>query len=96
MSTASEQAKAAGLKTLSEMAEITGESPQILCYRYKTNRQLFRILLLGCVADKAERQKPTASHWYCSYCEQQLNERDVTFNQRHAYCRNVAKWVEVE
>ena len=96
MSTASEQAKEAGLKSLTEVGKITGQSPQKLSYWHKVMPDFFRIVLLGCVADKAERAKPKASHWYCTYCEQQLNERDVTFNQRHAYCGNVAKWVEVE
>ena len=78
------------------MAEISGESPQMLHYWHKSRPERFRIMLLGCVADKAQKEKPTRSHWHCSYCEQSLNERDVTFNQRHAYCGNVAKWVEVE
>ena len=96
MSTAPEQAQEAGFKSLTEVGKITGQSPQKLHYWHKVTPDFFRIVLLGCVADKAEREKPTASHWYCAYCEQQLNERDVTFTQRHAYCRNVAKWVEVE
>jgi len=96
MTTAPEQAKAAGLKNMAEVATMTGQSPQKLHYIEKAMPEFFHIILLGCVAVKAEREKPTASHWYCAYCEQSLKERDVTYTQRHAYCGNVAKWVEVE
>lgn len=94
MTTAPEEAKAAGFKNLSEVAEIVGQKPQKLDYWHRAMPELFRIVLLGCAADKEGKDKPKASHWYCHYCEQRLNERDVTFNQRHAYCGNVAKWVE--
>ncbi len=94
MKTAPVQAKEAGFKNLSEVARITGQSPQKVTYWHKYKPELFRIMLLGCVADKAQRAKPTRSHWHCSYCEQSLNERDVTYNQRHAYCGNAVKWVD--
>lgn len=96
MTTAPEQAKAAGFKNLSEVSRITGYSPQRLSYWHKAKPEKFRGVLLECSDDKTEKDKPKSSHWYCPYCKQKLRECDVTFNQRHSYCGNVAQWVEAE
>lgn len=96
MTTAPEQAKAAGFKNLSEVAKIKGYSPQRLSYLHKAKPEKFRALLLECSPEKEGKDKHKTSCWYCSYCDKKLKERDVTFNQRHDYCRNIAKWVEAE
>lgn len=93
--TPSQLAKAAGLKSLSQAAEMTGQSPQTLTNWHKYKPELFTIVLLGCVQSIKEKQ-PTASHWYCPHCDESLQECHVTFNQRHVYCGNVAKWVELK
>jgi hypothetical protein len=46
--TAAQAAKAAGLKSLSQMAEITGQSPQTLINWFKNKPQLFDVVLNGC------------------------------------------------
>lgn len=46
--TASKAAKAAGLKGLSQMADITGQSPQTLTNWFKNKPQLFDVVLNGC------------------------------------------------
>jgi hypothetical protein len=50
--TASQQAKAAGLKNLAEMCEITAQSPQTLNNWFNDKPQLFTILLRGCALTK--------------------------------------------
>jgi len=47
--TASEQAKAQGLKSLAQVAELTGVSFQTLNNWHKNKPELFEIVLLGCV-----------------------------------------------
>lgn len=49
--TPSQQAKAAGLKSLSQVAEMTGQSLQTLTNWHKNKHSLFRIVLLGCVKE---------------------------------------------
>jgi hypothetical protein len=49
----SEKCKAAGLKSLNELAEITGESVQTLNNWYKNKPQLFKVVLAGAVSLKA-------------------------------------------
>ena len=49
--TPSQQAKAAGLKSLLLVSEITGVSIQTLSNWAKDKPELFRIVLLGVVAD---------------------------------------------
>ena len=46
--TASEQAKAQGLKSLAQVAELTGVSFQTLNNWHKNKPELFEILLIGC------------------------------------------------
>ena len=48
--TPSQQAKAAGLKSLLEVSEITGASIQTLSNWAKNKPQLFEVVLAGCVA----------------------------------------------
>jgi len=93
--TASKQARAAGFKSLVEVEEITGEISKNLSNWSKTKPGLFRIILLGCIADKEAKKRPPFSHWFCASCDIALNERDVTLNQHHGYCGNPAKWVDV-
>lgn len=52
--TASEQAKAAGLKSLKQVAELTGQSAQTLNNWAENKPQLFKIVLLGCKAALTE------------------------------------------
>lgn len=46
--TPSQQAKAAGLKNLSQVAELTGQSLQTLTNWQRNKPDLFRIVLSGC------------------------------------------------
>lgn len=46
----SRQAKAAGLKNLSQVSELTGVSLQTLTNWHKNKPKLFNIVLLGCLA----------------------------------------------
>lgn len=48
--TASQQAKATGLKSLSQVAEMTGQSIQTLINWHKNKPDLFDIVLRGCAA----------------------------------------------
>ena len=51
--TPSEQCKAAGLKSLAELSEITGQSVRTLSNWHKDKPVLFRIVLIGAVVTKA-------------------------------------------
>ena len=51
---ASEQVKAAGLKSLSELAEISRQSPQTLINWHKNKPKLFDLVLKGAVVTKFE------------------------------------------
>lgn len=46
--TPSQQAKAAGLKSLSEVSELTHTSPQTLANWHKNKPELFNVVLIGC------------------------------------------------
>ena len=46
----SQQAKAEGLKSLSQVSEMTGQSLQTLSNWSKNKPELFKIVLLGCKA----------------------------------------------
>lgn len=48
--TPSQQAKAAGLKSLSQVSEITGVSLQTLINWAKNKPELFGVVLTGCVS----------------------------------------------
>jgi len=50
--TASQQAKAAGLKNLAEVAKLTKQSPQTLNNWHKHKPELFAIVLSGCTLDR--------------------------------------------
>ena len=50
--TASQQAKAAGLKNLAEVAKLTKQSPQTLNNWHKHKPELFAIVLSGCTLDQ--------------------------------------------
>ena len=49
--TPSQQAKAAGLKNLSQAAELTGQSLQTLTNWQNNKPDLFRIVLAGCASE---------------------------------------------
>lgn len=49
--TPAEQAKAAGLKSLAQVAELTGVSHQTLRNWHKSKPDLFRIVLAGCLME---------------------------------------------
>tara|TARA_R110002020_G_scaffold67718_1_gene177612 strand:- start:461 stop:709 length:249 start_codon:yes stop_codon:yes gene_type:complete len=49
--TPAQQAKAAGLKNLSQVSHITGVSLNTLTNWHRDKPELFRIVLLGCVAE---------------------------------------------
>ena len=51
--TASQQAKAEGLKSLSQVSKMTGQSLQTLSNWAKNKPELFKIVLLGCKAKLA-------------------------------------------
>lgn len=46
--TASKQAKELGLKSLTQVSELTGQSLQTLTNWFKDKPELFEIVLLGC------------------------------------------------
>jgi len=48
--TPSQQAKAAGLKSLSQVTEVTGVSLQTLSNWHKHKPELFKAVIAGCVA----------------------------------------------
>lgn len=50
--TASEQAKAAGLKSLAEVSRLSGVSAQTLTNWHQHKPQLFEVVLLGCCEKK--------------------------------------------
>lgn len=50
--TPAQQAKAAGLKSLSTVSELTGVSLQTLGSWHKNKPQLFQVVVMGCVAVK--------------------------------------------
>ena len=45
---ASKQAKELGLKSLKQVSELTGQSPQTLINWHKNKPELFEVVLLGC------------------------------------------------
>ena len=47
--TASKQAKELGLKSLTQVSELTGQSLQTLTNWYNDKSELFEVVLLGCV-----------------------------------------------
>lgn len=49
--TPSQQAKAVGIKSLTQVSEITGVSLNTLTNWHRDKPELFRIVLLGCVAE---------------------------------------------
>lgn len=51
--TPSQQAKAAGLKNLRQVEELTGQSAQTLTNWHRDKPELFRIVLLGCVSEQS-------------------------------------------
>ncbi len=48
--TASKQAKELGLKSLTQVSELTGQSLQTLTNWFNDKPELFEVVLLGCVA----------------------------------------------
>ena len=48
--TASKQAKELGLKSLTQVSKLTGQSPQTLINWFNDKPDLFEVVLLGCVA----------------------------------------------
>ena len=50
--TAAEQAKKAGMKSLAEVSQMTDIRFQTLNNWHKNRPKLFRLVILGCVADK--------------------------------------------
>jgi hypothetical protein len=53
--TASKKAKELGLKSLAQVSELTGQSPQTLINWFNDKPELFNIVLLGCVIQKIKR-----------------------------------------
>ena len=49
--TPSQQAKAAGIKNLAAVTQITGVSAQTLTNWHRDKPELFRVVLAGCVAE---------------------------------------------
>ena len=58
--TPSEQAKAAGLRNLKHVSDITGQHPNTLRLWHKTKPELFEVVLAGCVVI-SERGSPETS-----------------------------------
>lgn len=55
--TASQQAKASGLKSLTEASIICNKSTNTLRYWHKYNYELFRVVIAGCVSIKGLEDK---------------------------------------
>jgi hypothetical protein len=53
--TASQSAKAAGLKSLTEVEQMTGKPCQTLRNWYRDERRLFDAVIRGCAAIKADK-----------------------------------------
>ena len=49
--TASEQCKLLGLKSLKQVSDMTGQSPQTLLNWHKNKKELFRLVIRGCASD---------------------------------------------
>lgn len=49
--TPAQQAKEAGLKSLTQVSQVTGVSLNTLTNWHRDKQELFRIVLLGCVAE---------------------------------------------
>lgn len=58
--TASQQAKAAGLKSLSQVSEMTGQSAQTLINWSKNKPELFEVVLRGCAQLERDKEQGTA------------------------------------
>jgi len=54
--TPSQQAKAAGMKSLAEVTRMTGQSKETLRNWSINKPQLFSIVIAGCVAEKEKRE----------------------------------------
>ena len=52
--TPSQEAKAAGLKSLREVQDLTRQSAQTLTNWHKNKPELFRVVIAGCAAIKGE------------------------------------------
>jgi AcrR family transcriptional regulator len=55
MSSPSQTAKAAGLRSLKEVTRITGTSAQTLINWHRSKRELFDTVVAGCVAKRRAR-----------------------------------------
>ncbi len=56
--TPSQQAKAAGLKNLRQVQQLTGQSAQTLTNWHRDKPELFKIVIRGCVASLKETDPP--------------------------------------
>jgi hypothetical protein len=54
--TASKQAKELGLKSLTQVSELTGQSLQTLTNWFNDKPELFNVVLIGCVQLTTRRQ----------------------------------------
>lgn len=50
--TPSQQVKSVGLKSLTQVSQLTGQSLQTLSNWHRDKPELFRIVLLGCLAEE--------------------------------------------
>lgn len=58
--TPSQQAKAAGLKSLAQVAKMAGRSDRTLTNWHRNYPELFRVVIAGCVALKEKDDEPDA------------------------------------
>ncbi|MDP2141300.1 MAG: hypothetical protein Q8L20_10860 [Gammaproteobacteria bacterium] len=56
-SSASKEAKAAGLESLAEVSAITGKHPNTLTRWHKDEHDLFRAVIFGCAQIKTEAEE---------------------------------------
>ena len=54
--TASQYAKFHGMKSLKEVADMTNQSSETLINWYKKKRELFEVVIVGCVVTKRMRE----------------------------------------
>ena len=67
--TASKRAKDFGLKSLNQMSDLTGRSPQTLINWYRNQPMFFDVVLLGCKAKlEAQRIRETIKQIFKDGC----------------------------
>ena len=78
----SERCKLAGLKSLAELAEMTGESVQTLNNWYKNKPQRFEIVLIGAISKY--KKQPEGKAMYTVYIDFENGDKTEQFQTQNA------------